>query len=224
MSDDRSDRLFSSDKDSLGDGWGKRKVEEEPALPSVDWTNLPDAPDPNKKVRTRLATPAPGSQKESGLLDIRALADHIKAEKGKDAESSGSTAKPEAPAAGGPARLATAAKGSTGSGLIDVGELVRQTEAAEAKSGESSGSTPIPSASESNDSGSSSSLEGAASSSPSLSASLSNSALSSSSPSSESEPATDDELPAAGGPTMIYVMMGLLAVAVAGLAYYVLNQ
>ena len=202
MSGDSSDSLFS-DKDSLGEGWGKPAPEEEPALAPVDWTKLPDAPDPAKRPRARLATPAPGSQKGSGLLDIRALAGAMKAE--KEAEV-GKPSPPPAEARG--ARLATAAKGSAGSGLIDVAALVRQTEAAESVS---EGRLPDPS-------------PGASSSGPA--ASLSGSSHSSSALASSDESlAVDDEFEAAsGGRTMIYVMLGLLTLAVAGLAVYVLTQ
>ncbi|MEM9453443.1 MAG: hypothetical protein AAGF11_04640 [Myxococcota bacterium] len=70
---DWSDSLFKPEKgDSLGDGsWGRES--EEPELAPVAWDKLPDAP-AKDKARARLATPAPGSQKESGLLDIKQLA------------------------------------------------------------------------------------------------------------------------------------------------------
>lgn len=70
---DWSDSLFKPEKgDSLGDGsWGRES--EEPELAPVAWDKLPEAP-AKDKARARLATPAPGSQKESGLLDIKQLA------------------------------------------------------------------------------------------------------------------------------------------------------
>lgn len=215
---DPSDSLFSSDKDSLGEGWGKRSAEDEPALAPVDWTKLPDAPDPTKKVRARLATPAPGSQKESGLLDIQALAGAMKAE--KEAETAATAEKKKAPApvvGAAPARLATAAKASTGSGLIDVAELVRMTEAP-AESSESSGSSPIPSIPSASDSTTGPSAP--------LGRSTSSSELVRSAPaSSDPDPLLDDELtPASGNRTMIYVVLGLLTAAVVGLAVYVLGQ
>jgi hypothetical protein len=77
---DWHDSLFKDEKgDSLGDGtWGKPDPNEGKLAP-VAWDKLPEAPDPNKKIRARLATPAPGSQKESGLLDIKALAPSLTA-------------------------------------------------------------------------------------------------------------------------------------------------
>ena len=72
---DWHESLFKDEKgDSLGDGtWGKPDPNEGKLAP-VAWDQLPEAPDRSKKVRARLATPAPGSQKESGLLDIKLLA------------------------------------------------------------------------------------------------------------------------------------------------------
>lgn len=70
---DWSESLFKPEKgDALGDGsWGQSS--DEPELAPVAWDKLPEAPN-KQKLRARLATPAPGSQKESGLLDIKTLA------------------------------------------------------------------------------------------------------------------------------------------------------
>ena len=139
MSADWSESLFNSEKgDSLGDGsWGRPKADEEPAMAPVQWDKLPKTDDKPRKPRARLATPAPGSQKESGLLDIRAIAADM-AEQAK-AESAARARQPTPPPVDTPrpARLATEAKASAGSGLIDVNELVRiqQEEAKAAESG-----------------------------------------------------------------------------------------
>jgi hypothetical protein len=124
---DWHDSLFKDEKgDSLGDGtWGKPDPNEGKLAP-VEWDKLPEAPDPSKKVRARLATPAPGSQKESGLLDIKILAPSLAAGMRTDEpELARVNRQPTPPPT---ARLATAAKGSAGSGLIDVQELVRLQE------------------------------------------------------------------------------------------------
>ncbi|MCH9686633.1 MAG: hypothetical protein K0V04_34695 [Deltaproteobacteria bacterium] len=129
--------LFDADKgDSLGDGsWGSGS-DEPSGLAKIAWDQLPE-PAKKKKERARLATPAPGSERESGLLDIKTLAPQLHeklaseqpiAVRARQATPSPASARPAA-------RLATAAKGSNGSGLIDVQELMRlqqaQTEAAQ---------------------------------------------------------------------------------------------
>lgn len=128
---DWHDSLFKDEKgDALGDGtWGKPDPTDGKLAP-VAWDKLPEAPDPNKRVRARLATPAPGSQKESGLLDIKLLAPSLaQGMRNKEPEHSPSGRQPTPPPVESrPARLATAAKGSAGSGLIDVQEMVRLQE------------------------------------------------------------------------------------------------
>lgn len=203
MSGDWSDSLFSSDKgDSLGDGsWGKPAADDEPT--PVDWAKIQDAPQVARKPRARLATPAPGSQKESGLLDITALADAMQAAT-KEEQASTPVRKPApTPVRNVGARLATEAKGSTGSGLIDVAEIVRQTEA-QAKVAESSGATRVEDP-------------------PAAAPSLGNPSLSG----TDVDPTLDDEdivVPGSGGRTMLYVVMAVLALAVVGLATYVLQR
>lgn len=123
MTDNWHESLFSGDNgDSLGDGtWGTKASGNEPALTPVAWDKIPEQSTNKKKVRARLATPAPGSRKESGLLDIRALAEGMRL----DGDLSLRPRKPTPAPKPGPARLATAAKASNGSGLIDVAELAR---------------------------------------------------------------------------------------------------
>ena len=120
---DWHESLFKDEKgDSLGDGtWGKPDPNEGKLAP-VAWDKLPEQPDRKKKAR--LATPAPGSQKESGLLDIKSLAQGMQSEDSELARSRQPTPPPVDPRPA-RARLATPAKGSAGSGLIDVQELVR---------------------------------------------------------------------------------------------------
>ncbi|MCA9707897.1 MAG: hypothetical protein KDK70_18745 [Myxococcales bacterium] len=199
---DWHESLFKPEKgDSLGDGsWGRES--DEPDLAPVAWDKLPEAP--KNKLRARLATPAPGSQKESGLLDIKALAPDL----AKRMTAEDSAVRAGTGAAGGGARLATAAKGSTGSGLIDVQEIVRAQESAEG-SAEPSLSGP----------------------SESSGAMIKESKLSSSLVDQVAIPMPrDDEdldsspVPIGGSRTPLMVMMGLLALAVAGLAFYVFTR
>jgi hypothetical protein len=136
---DWHESLFKDEKgDALGDGtWGKPDPNEGKLAP-VAWDKLPEQPDPTKRVRARLATPAPGSQKESGLLDIKALAPSLAAGMRDEEPPPSRTSRQPTPPPVDPrfARLATSAKGSAGSGLIDVQELVRmqdQKEQAKAK-------------------------------------------------------------------------------------------
>ncbi|MCX4244366.1 hypothetical protein [Paraliomyxa miuraensis] len=203
---DWSDSLFKDEKgDSLGDGtWGKP---EEPKLAPVAWDKLPEAPDPKKKVRARLATPAPGSQKESGLLDIKQLAPSLAAgirDGGSEpAHKRQPTPAPVDPPRG--ARLATAAKGSAGSGLIDVQELARMQEKPKAAD----------------------SVAEAAIEAMNSSASMSRDALGVSGTHNTVTPPPDvdldDEVPA-GGQSKLFLVIGLLAVAFVGMAIYVLTS
>ncbi len=206
---DWSDSLFKPEKgDSLGDGsWGRKS--NEPDLAPVAWDKLPEVS--KKKPRARLATPAPGSQKESGLLDIKALAPDL----AKSMKSEGGPVVPKQPTptpAPGAARLATAAKGSTGSGLIDVQELVKAQE--EQESADKDRELDVIA------SNAAASMSGASLSGSSLSTSLVDQpaiAIEDSNPSMIEGPA-----PAGRGPLL--AILGILAVAVAGLAVYVLTQ
>lgn len=225
MSGDWSDRLFSSDKgdaakgDSLGDGWGKPAAEDEPALAPVDWEKIPDQVPVTRKPRARLATPAPGSQKESGLLDITALANAMQAAADEErAEMPARPPTPVPPVRNVGARLATEAKGSTGSGLIDVAEIVRQTEA-QAEAAESSGARPVETRPVGAKPVEARPVVGPPAAAPSLS-SPSQSGM-------DVDPTLDDDdivVPGSSGRTMLYVMMAVLVLAVAGLAAYVLQR
>lgn len=213
---DWHDSLFKDEKgDSLGDGtWGKPDPNEGKLAP-VAWDKLPEAPDPSKKVRARLATPAPGSQKESGLLDIKTLAPSLAAGMRKDEPELVRDRQPTPPPVDvRPARLATPAKGSAGSGLIDVQELVRMQEHKETKDKVSE------------------TVAEAALEAMNSSASMSNGALGASSISTSGprpqQPTTDDlddDLDAKPdrGRSMIVVMLAVLTLAVGALAYYVLT-
>ncbi len=122
------DKLFN--RSSLPQG-----VSGEPAkLSPVQWDKLPKV---SPAGRTRLATPAPGTEKGSGLVDISALlAQH------KQEQAAAKAAVAPAPAKAPPPprarqtsepRLATAAKAGGGSGLIEldaIREAVRQSETA----------------------------------------------------------------------------------------------
>lgn len=215
MSGDWSDSLFKPEKgDSLGDGsWGR--PDDEPDLAPVAWDKLPQLSNKDR-VRARLATPAPGSQKESGLLDIKTLApDLVKGMQDKESKPPARKGTP-APSAGtgGGARLATAAKGSTGSGLIDVQELVRAQEEQEAQQEEAKEA-----ALEAMSSSAAASMSSNSLSSSGLSSSLVEPiAPAASQPDLEEVPVPKDNR----GPLMI--VMALLAVVVAGLAVYVLSQ
>lgn len=212
---DWHDSLFKDEKgDSLGDGtWGKPT--DDAQLAPVAWDKLPEAPDPTKRVRARLATPAPGSQKESGLLDIKTLAPSLSAGMRDEPELARSRQPTPSPVDARPpaARLATAAKGSAGSGLIDVQELVRmqeQKDAVKEKAAESVAEAAIE-AMNSSASMSNASLRGISSSGP-----------------RPQQPAPDDlddlDAPPNRGRAMIVVMLGVLTVAVGALAYFVLTQ
>lgn len=213
---DWSDSLFKDEKgDSLGDGtWGRP---EEPALTPVAWDKLPEAPDPSKKkVRARLATPAPGSQKESGLLDIKALAPSLSAGMRDEADA----ASPNAPAAKRnqptpppTARLATAAKGSAGSGLIDVGELVRMQEQGEQANAADKPKDPVAEAA----------IEAMNSSSSMNRGSLSSGAHSPVTPPQASDTDFDDDLDTPRGSSKLVLVIAVLAVAFVGLTAYVLS-
>jgi len=205
---DWSDSLFKPEKgDSLGDGsWGRKS--DEPDMAPVAWDKLPPASE--RKPRARLATPAPGSQKGSGLLDIKALAPDL-------AKSMKSDAGPVVPRkatpspAPGAARLATAAKGSTGSGLIDVQELVKAQE--EQESSEQDRERDIIA------SNAAASMSGASMSGSSLSTSLVDQPAV---PLEDSSPSLTAGAAPGRGPLL--AVLGLLAVAVVGLAVYVLTQ
>lgn len=221
---DWHESLFKDQKgDSLGDGtWGKPDPNEGKLAP-VAWDQLPEAPDRSKKKRARLATPAPGSQKESGLLDIKALAPSL-SEGIRDSE-------PDMPRSrqGTPppvdvrhARLATPAKGSAGSGLIDVQELVRVQEQKEKEAKDRTSSKDIKVV----DPVAEAAIERMNSSS---SISITNGSLSPSGSSARPpQPASDeldnDDLDAVPnrGRSMIVVMLGVLTIAVGALAYFVL--
>lgn len=208
---DWHESLFKDEKgDSLGDGtWGKPT--DDAKLAPVAWDKLPEAPDPSKKVRARLATPAPGSQKESGLLDIKTLAPSLSAGMRTEEPELVRGRQPTPPPVDvRPARLATAAKGSAGSGLIDVQELVRMQEQKEAAKDKASDS-----------------VAEAAIEAMNSSASMSNGALNvGPSGSRPPQPVPDDlddlDPKPDRGRTMIVAMLAVLTVAVAGLAYYVL--
>ena len=220
---DWHESLFKDQKgDSLGDGtWGKPDPNEGKLAP-VAWDQLPEAPDATerKKKRARLATPAPGSQKESGLLDIKALAPSL-SESIRESE-------PDMPRSrqGTPppvdvrhARLATPAKGSAGSGLIDVQELVRvqeQKEKERASSKDIKVVDPVAEAAiERMNSSSSISI---------TNGSLSPSGSSPRPPQPVSDDLDGDDLDAVPnrGRSMIVVMLAVLTVAVGALAYFVL--
>jgi hypothetical protein len=213
---DWHESLFKDQKgDSLGDGtWGKPDPNEGKLAP-VAWDQLPEAPDPNKKVRARLATPAPGSQKESGLLDIKALAPSLTAGMRPDEPELARTRQPTpTPADVRPARLATPAKGSAGSGLIDVQELVRIQDEKDAAKRESTDSVAVAAAEAMNNAAA---MRNAATGT-GLTAS-----------SAQHQPATPDDLDELDatpnrGRSMIWVMLVVLTAAVGGLAYYVLTQ
>lgn len=208
---DWHESLFKDQKgDSLGDGtWGKTDPNEGKLAP-VAWDKLPEAPDPSKKVRARLATPAPGSQKESGLLDIKSLAPSLVAGMKNNEPELARGRQPTPPSVDTrPARLATPAKGSAGSGLIDVQELVRMQEQKEAGK----------------DRPSSDSVAEAAIEAMNSSTSMSNGNLSTSGPRPQQVVPDDlDDLDAVPnrGRSMIVAMLAVLTLAVAGLAYYVL--
>jgi hypothetical protein len=207
---DWHESLFKDEKgDSLGDGtWGKPT--DDGKLAPVAWDKLPEAPDPTKKVRARLATPAPGSQKESGLLDIKALAPSLAAGMRDGEPELARTHQPTPPPTDvRPARLATSAKGSAGSGLIDVQELVRMQDQKEAK-----------------DKASDSVAEAAAEAMNSPT-SMSNGPLGVSTTGPRPQQPLPDELDDLDakpdrGRTMIVGMLAVLTVAVVALAYYVL--
>jgi len=214
---DWHESLFKDQKgDSLGDGtWGKPT--DDGKLAPVAWDKLPEAP--NKKVRARLATPAPGSQKESGLLDIKTLAPSLSAGMAEEDEASfiRRLRQPTPPPADvRPARLATAAKGSAGSGLIDVQELVRMQEQKEQKE-----------ANKASDSVADAAIEAMNSS-----ASISNNALPGANLNTSGprpvQPLPDDlddlDMKPDRGRSMVVVMLAILTVAVGGLAYYVLTS
>lgn len=195
--DDWSDSLFKPEKgDSLGDGsWGRSS--DEPKLAPVAWDKLPEAPNKNK-VRARLATPAPGSQKESGLLDIKTLAPDLA--KGMNPDG---TAKNNAPAQG-------------GSGLINVQDLVK-TQQELANSGAAATKTSRDPSMDVIANNAAASMKGAASKdSNSLSRSRDD----------QTPIPLEDSLPikTSGGQGPLMAILVVLAVAVAGLAYYVLTQ
>ena len=207
---DWSDSLFKPEKgDSLGDGsWGRKS--NEPDLAPVAWDKLPEVS--KKKPRARLATPAPGSQKESGLLDIKTLAPDLAKSMKADAGSAMPKQPTPAPAQG-TARLATAAKGSTGSGLIDVQELVK-VQQEEQKSTDKDRELDIIA------SNAAASMSGASLSGSSLSTSLVDQPAI---PLEDSSPSmAEDVAPTGRGPLL--AVLGILAVAVIGLAAYVLTQ
>lgn len=198
---DWSDSLFKPEKgDSLGDGsWGRES--EEPELTPVAWDKLPEVSSKDK-VRARLATPAPGSQKESGLLDIKALAPDL-AKSMKDGEPVLGPPRQNTPAPGG-ARLATAAKGSAGSGLIDVNDIVRAQEELKAKRASSEGIEAF--------------IESAGSPTTKSSSLIDQPVARSPQPDLEAS----GLVPPSRSP--LFMLMGLLALAVAGLAIYVFTQ
>jgi hypothetical protein len=206
---DWHESLFKDQKgDSLGDGtWGKPDPDEGKLAP-VDWDKLPEAPNPAKKARARLATPAPGSQKESGLLDIKSLAPSLM--RSEDPELARDRQPTPPPVDVRPARLATPAKGSAGSGLIDVQEMVRAQEHKEKDEKASKDHHKVTEAA----------IEAMRSSQ-----SMDN--LSVSSPRLPPQPLPDDldELDAVPnrGRAMIMVMLAVLTIAVGALAYYVLT-
>jgi hypothetical protein len=218
---DWHESLFKDQKgDSLGDGtWGKPDPNEGKLAP-VAWDQLPEPMDSTarKKKRARLATPAPGSQKESGLLDIKALAPSL-SEGIRDSEPDLPRTRQATPT---PdvrhARLATSAKGSAGSGLIDVQELVRVQEQKEAKDRASSKDMKVI------DPVAEAAIERMNSSS---SISVTNGSLSPSGSSPRPQPVSDeldgedlDAVPNRGR-SMIVMMLAVLTIAVGALAYYV---
>jgi hypothetical protein len=216
---DWHESLFKDEKgDSLGDGtWGKPDPNEGKLAP-VAWDKLPEAPYPSKKVRARLATPAPGSQKESGLLDIKAIAPSLVAGMRTDEPEPVRPRQPTpSPADVRPARLATPAKGSAGSGLIDVQELVRiqdEKDTAKRESRESTDSIAVAAAEAMNNAAA---MRNAATGT-GLTAS-----------SAQHQPAASDDLDDLDavpnrGRSMIWVVLVVLTAAVGGLAYYVLTQ
>jgi hypothetical protein len=215
---DWSDSLFKDEKgDSLGDGtWGKPDPNEGKLAP-VEWDKLPEAPDP-KRVRARLATPAPGSQKESGLLDIRMLAPSLSAGKpDPEAELARDRQPTPPPVDTRPARLATAAKGSAGSGLIDVQELVRVQEQKDAATRDKSLKSIE-------------SMAEAAAEAMRSSSSMSNASLATLSPTgprpqqSVSDELEDLDVLPNHGRSMIVMVLAVLTIAVGALAYYVLSS
>jgi hypothetical protein len=213
---DWHDSLFKDEKgDSLGDGtWGKPDPNEGKLAP-VAWDKLPEAPDPAKRVRARLATPAPGSQKESGLLDIKMLAPSLAAGMRSDEPELARERQPTpAPVDVRPAaRLATPAKGSAGSGLIEVQELVRMQEQREIKK-------------ESTDSVAEAAMEAMNSASSMSNSSLPGNMHASGARPQQPMPDDLDELDAVPnrGRSMIVAVLGLLTIAVGALGYYVLSQ
>jgi hypothetical protein len=211
---DWSDSLFKDEKgDSLGDGtWGKPDPNEGKLAP-VEWDKLPEPRDPAaKKVRARLATPAPGSQKESGLLDIKQLAPSLSA--GMRAEEPEAVRVNRQPTPSPTARLATAAKGSAGSGLIDVQELVRlQEQREQGKERDKSSDSVAVAAIEAMNS---SAAMGASSS-------LSSSGVHTKQPVPEAMLDELDELPNRNRSTLMIVVV-VLTLAFAGLAVYILTQ
>jgi len=214
-SGDWHESLFKDEKgDSLGDGtWGKPDPNEGKLAP-VEWDKLPEAPDRTKRVRARLATPAPGSQKESGLLDIKSLAPSLAAGM-NEAEAARDRQPTPAPVDVRPARLATAAKGSAGSGLIDVQELVRVQEQKEAANKVSTKDMKVIDP-----------MAEAAIEAMNSSASMSNVSLSTASPKQTASDELDgedfDAVPNRGR-SMIVLMLAVLTIAVGALAYYVLT-
>lgn len=213
---DWHESLFKEEKgDSLGDGtWGKPDPNEGKLAP-VAWDQLPEAPDRSKKVRARLATPAPGSQKESGLLDIKSLAPSLAAgiNTGEPelARSRQPTPPPVDPRI---ARLATPAKGSAGSGLIDVQELVRTQDEKDAPAKESADSVAVAAAE---------AMNGAAA----MRNAAVGTGLTAPGPQPPPSPSDDlddlDALPNRGR-SMVVVMLVVLTAAVGALAYYVLTS
>ena len=119
------DKLFN--RSTLPQG-----VTGEPAkLNKVSWDNLPKV----SPGRSRLATPAPGTEKGSGLVDISSLLAKQREEEAKAGTAPKPKPKPAAPARkrqSSEARLATAAKAGGDSGLIEldaIRDAVKQAEA-----------------------------------------------------------------------------------------------
>jgi hypothetical protein len=211
---DWHDSLFKDQKgDSLGDGtWGKTDPNEG-KLAEVAWDKLPEAPDPSKKVRARLATPAPGSQKESGLLDIKLLAPSLSAGiglKNDEPELDRGRQPTPPPVDTRQARLATSAKGSAGSGLIDVQELVRMQDQKDAGKDRRASSDSVTEAA----------IEAMNSSS--------SMKVLSTGPRPQQPPPSDelDDLDAVPnrGRSMVVLLLAVLTIAVAALGYYVLTR
>jgi len=202
---DWHESLFSSDKgDSLGDGTWGRPAPDDAALPQVAWDKVASEVLPKRK-RVRLATPAPGSQKGSGLLDIKAIAAEMGLNQAAD-EPRVRQATPPPQSEARTARLATEAKASNGSGLIDVAELVRlQEEAQSSQAGsEIAAVEEIPA--------------------PASSSLLSMSASSLvDAPVVMNETELEEPVPA-GNRSMLMVMLGVLMLAFVGLAIYVLTS